>query len=383
MISLFDIDDTEMLACKSGQWWVENEQRGRANNSVVLYRPEVTEQMFKDLFTKIRESGCGEPGLFWTNDKELGTNPCAEIALNAFQFCNLCEINASNIKDQEDFNNRAKAASIIGTLQASYTDFHYLRPQWKETTEREALLGIGMTGIASNKIFNLDIEQAAQIAVNTNKEFSKRVGVNQAARVLCVKPSGTSSLVASCSSGIHAWHSKYYIRRMRFNKEEAIYKYLVNICPELFEDCKFASSTTAILSLPQESPDNAMTRNESALDLLERVKEVYTKWILSGHNTGVNTHNVSVTISVRDSEWDDVRDWMWENRDCYAGISVLPYDGGTYVQAPFEEITEEQYLELVSKLTLAPIDLTKVIEHEDNTNFTENSACAGGACEVK
>ena len=208
MIALFDIDDEAMLTCKFGDWWELNPQRARANNSAILKRDSVSKEEFMSLWKKIELSNSGEPGFYFSDNEAMGTNPCAEIALNPFQFCNLVEVNASDIKSQEDFNNRVYWASVIGTLQASYTDFHYLRPIWKETTEREALLGIGMTGIASGVVMDLDLELAVGYALMANDTVSKEIGINKAARVTCVKPSGTSSLVLGTSSGIHAWHDE-------------------------------------------------------------------------------------------------------------------------------------------------------------------------------
>jgi len=304
---------------------------------------------------------------------------CCEIALNPKQFCNLTEINVSSVVSQEDLNERTAAAAFIGTLQASYTDFHYLRPHWREITEKEALLGVSMTGIASMP--DLDLTEASQIAVETNKRIAGIIGINPAARVTTVKPAGTTSLVLGCSSGIHAWHNDYYIRRIRVNKNEAIYSYFQVYHPELIEDEVFSPNTTAVISVPQKAPEEAILRTESELSLLERVKKVYHEWILPGHQYGASSHNVSATISVRPESWDEVIAWMWDNREYYNGLSVLPYDGGTYVQAPFEDITKEKYEELIASLT--SVDLTRVIELDDNTTLMDQAACAGGACEVK
>ncbi len=304
-----------------------------------------------------------------------------EISLKPFSFCNLCEINASDIESQEDFNNRVKAATLIGTMQASYTNFHYLRPIWQKTTEADSLLGIGMTGIASNTIFNYDIEEAASVMVEENRRIAGIIGINTAARMGTVKPSGTSSLVVGSSSGIHAWHAKYYIRRIRVGKNEAIYTYLLVNHPELLEDDYFRPHDTAIISIPQKAPDNAILRDESPLDLLERVKVIRNKWIIPSHQRGDNTHNVSVTVSIKPDEWKTVGDWMWDNREHYNGISVLPYDAGTYIQAPFEDITEEKYNELV--LHLHSIDLSKVVEMTDNTDLQGEIACGANGCEIK
>ena len=236
LISLFSAYDEEMIACKSGNWWETNPQRGRANNSAVLIRYKITKQFFMDLWKRIELSGAGEPGIYFNNDKDWGTNPCCEIALRPFQFCNLCEVNVSDIDTQEELNDRVAAAAFIGTLQAGYTEFHYLREIWQETTERDALLGVSMTGIGSGKVLNLDLNQAADNVKIMNRITAKTIGINPAARTTCVKPAGTTSLVLGTSSGIHAWHNKYYIRRMRVGKNEAIYSYLKINHPEILKD---------------------------------------------------------------------------------------------------------------------------------------------------
>jgi ribonucleoside-diphosphate reductase alpha chain len=328
---------------------------------------------------RVEASGCGEPGVYWTNNCDWGTNPCCEISLRPCQFCNLTEVNASDVVDQDDLNRRAKAAALIGTLQAGYTDFHYLRPIWKQTTEEEALVGIGMTGIGSGKVSGLDLTQAANVVIEENSRVAKLIGVNSAARTTTVKPSGTSSLVVGSSSGIHAWHNDYYIRRMRLGKDEALYHYLLKNMPDLVDDDEFNPSG-AVASFPQKAPEGAIYRTESMLDLLQRVLTFNTEWVRSGHVKGDNTHNVSCTISIREGEWSELTNWMWENRDGYNGISVIPYDGGTYVQAPFEDCSEAEYERLNKHLTA--IDLTQVRELDDNTDLSGEAACAGGLCEI-
>ena len=380
LISLFTATDNEMIACKSGAWWETNPQRGRANNSAVLMRHKVTKDFFMDLWKRVELSGAGEPGIYLNNDKDWGTNPCCEIALRPFQFCNLCEVNVSDVKDQEDFNNRVKAAAFIGTLQAAYTDFHYLREIWKETTEKDALIGVSMTGIGSAAVLQMDMKEAANIVTKENARVAKILGIKASARCTTVKPAGTTSLVLGTSSGIHAWHNDYYVRRMRVGKNEAIYKYLSKSHPELIEDEYFRPHDTAVISVPQRAPAESILRTESPFDTLERVKRVAQEWIKPGHRRGSNTHNVSATISLKENEWDKAGEWMWSNRDYYNGLSVLPYDGGTYTQAPFEDINESEYNKM-SKV-LSDIDLTKVIETDDNTDLSGELACAGGNCEI-
>ena len=380
LISLFSATDDEMISCKSGAWWETNPQRGRANNSAVLLRHKVTKEYFMDLWKKIELSKAGEPGIYLSNDKDWGTNPCCEIALRPFQFCNLTEVNVSNVVSQEDYESRVKAATFIGTLQAGYTDFHYLRPIWQRTTEKDALIGISMTGIGSGAVLGLNMKAAAKVVKEENERVADLIGINKAARTTTVKPAGTTSLTLGTSSGIHAWHNDYYIRRVRVGKNESIYGYLAENHPELLEDEYFRPHDTAVIGIPQKAPEGSILRNESPIQLLERVKRVQQEWIKPGHRSGSNAHNVSATVSIREHEWPAVGEWMWENKEYYNGLSVLPYDGGTYIQAPFEDCTKEKYEELMK--TLHDVDLSKIVEIEDQTDLSGEVACAGGACEV-
>ena len=379
-ISLFSIDDQEMLQCKFGDWWETEPQRSRANNSAVVVRHRVKKKDFFAIWEKVKESGAGEPGVYFTNDSEWGTNPCAEIALRPFQFCNLCEVNVSDVETQQELNDRVVAATLIGTLQTAYTNFHYLRDVWRRTTEKDALLGVGMTGIGSGRIQRLDLESASKLAVETNKYYAAEIGVKQSARITTVKPSGTTSCVLGTSSGVHAWHNDYYIRRVRVGKNEAIYTYLTIHHPELVEDDFFKPESQAVISIPQRAPNDGILRHETSLELLERVKDIYNRWIVPGHRTGNNTHNVSCTVSVRDEEWEEVGKWMWQNREYYNGIAVLPYFGGNYKQAPFEDIDEKTFEGMFIKLK--EVDLSNVVEVIDNTNLTGELACAGASCEI-
>ena len=402
MIALFSHDDEEMITCKYGNWWELNEQRGRANNSAVLERGNVSKEEFESLWKRIEASGSGEPGIYWTNNKDWGTNPCCEIGLRPFQFCNLCEVNVSNLSSQEDLNNRVATAVFFGTLQAGFTDFHYLRPIWQKTTQKDALLGIGMTGIGSGEILKYNLEIAANTAKVVNSMISEKIGTNEAARITCIKPSGTTSLVLGTASGIHAWHAPYYLRTMRFNKNEDIAAYLMVNHPELCEDDVLRPNDTLCVRIPVKAPEGSIFRTETALDTLERVKKFSQEWVKPGHVNGANTHNVSATISIdknrtyhkgfnehivdieeatkKYDEWEVVGQWMWDNKDVYNGLSVLNYDGGSYVQAPFEDISEEEYNKRVS--SLQSIDLTKVTELDDSVDFGAISACSGSQCEV-
>ena len=333
-----------------------------------------------NLWKKVELSKSGEPGISWTNNPDMGFNPCHEISLKPYQFCNLCEVNVSDVESQEDLNERVRIGSFLGTLQASYTNFHYLRDIWKRTTEKEALIGVGMTGIASGNVLGLNLEEAAQIALDENARVAEIIGVNAGARILTIKPAGTSSLVLGTASGIHAWHDEFYIRTMRIGKNEPLYTYLMINHPELVEDDFFKPTIQAIISVPQRAPEDAITRDESVFDLLERVKKFNLEWVQQGHRSGDNMNNVSATVSIKDDEWDAVGEWMWKNKHTFSGLSVLPYDNGSYVQAPFTTCTEEKFNELCSHLH--NIDLTKVVELADNTDLMGELACAGGSCEV-
>jgi len=382
LISLFDKDEEEMLKCKSGSWWEKYPYRARANNSVVLHRDDTTKEEFDHVLRMCEESKAGEPGIFWTNDYDQGTNPCAEISLNSNQFCNLTSINQTGVTTEKEFFKRIRAAAVIGTLQASYTNFPYLSEIWRQTTEREALLGVSFTGVADSMglVTPELLREGAKLVLQTNEEIAKKIGINLAARTTCLKPEGTVSTIVGSSSGVHDRHAKYYIRRIRMNESDPLAKYLKIVIPDLVEKDIF-SETGVVVSIPQESPKGSVTREQSsALSMLERANLYNLNWIKSGHRSGVNRHNCSVTISVRDDEWDSLREAMWETRENYTGVALLPYDGGSYQQAPFEDIDEAKFKEM-EKL-VKHIDLTQVREIEDFTNRGEIVACAGGVCEV-
>ena len=237
-----------------------------------------------------------------------------------------------------------------------------------------------MTGIGSAAVLQQDMHEGANIVKSENARVAKLIGINRAARTTCVKPAGTTSLVLGTSSGIHAWHNDYYIRRLRVGKNEAIYKYLVKSHPELVEDEYFRPHDTAVISIPQKAPEGSIMRTESPFQLLERVKKVATEWVKAGHRNGSNSHNVSATVSLREHEWNAAGEWMWENRKSYNGLSVLPYDGGSYIQAPFETCDKDTYDKMM--YTLKEIDLTRIVETDDNTDLKGELACAGNACEL-
>lgn len=380
LICLFDKDDHAMLNAKSGEWWVKHPYRARSNNSAVLIRNQTTKEEFLRVYKACQNSGAGEPGISWTNDPDMGFNPCHEIALTSNGFCNLSTINQTDLKDKRDYLSRVHAAAFIGTLQASYTDFPYLRPRWKEVTEKEALLGVSSTGIAdSGLIIGPEaLEEAAALVLDVNAKYAAKIGINPAARATAIKPEGTSSTVLGSASGIHARHSAHYLRRIRMNKNDALAQYLMSVIPDLVED-DVTSANGVVITIPQESPKGAILRqNETAIDLFKRVLRYNKHWVHPGHREGVNKHNVSATLSVKPEEWDELGEMMWKHRHDYSGVALLPFDGGNYRQAPFEDCSKETF-DKYSKL-VKDINLKEVREDDDKTERMEQLACAGGLC---
>lgn len=310
------------------------------------------------------------------------TGNCVEIGMNPDQFCNLSTINQTGITSKKDFLRRVYGATLLGTLQATYTDFPYLSQNWKRQTEEEALLGVSFTGIADspNVITSEWLIEGAKLVLEVNEKYAKKIGINLAARTTALKPEGSSSCVLMSSSGIHARHSKYYIRRFQISKNDALYWHLMVHMPDLVEDYRMAPNT-ALVSIPQVSPEGSLLReNETAESLFSRAMMYNKNWVRNGYRSGVNHHNVSCTVSVKDDEWDNLGQSMWKNRENYAGISLLPWDLGDYDQTPFESCTKEKYEEM-SKF-VKDINFTDIIEEENNTNMLEQLACSGGACEV-
>ena len=382
LISLFSKDDEEMLGCKSGSWWELNPQRGRANNSAVMVRGRAQKEDFDKLWGYVKNSGSGEPGIYWTNDPDYGTNPCCEISLRPFTFCNLTEINAGVIRNQDDLNKAAGVASFFGTLQAGFTDFHYLRPIWKRNTIKDSLIGVGITGIGNGTLIDLDLTEASGHVSIINRLVADEIGIPVAARNTTIKPAGTTSCVVGTSSGAHAWHAEYYIRNMQCRVGDDLYEFFNTHHSELIQIMDY-DPMSAVIGIPQKAPDTAILReNESALDFLERVLRYNLKWVKKGHLRGPNTNNVSATCSIREDEWDVVGKWMWDHRNDYNGMSVLPYDNGTYRNAPFEVCSREVYEAKMKYIQQNPIDLTLIREDEDNTARSLTVACSGGKCDV-
>lgn len=381
LISLFDRDDNSMLTSKHGSWWERHPHRARANNSAVLPRTETTFEEFKNVYDMCIASNAGEPGFFWTNNIEWGTNPCAEIGLQSNQFCNLTTTNLTGIKSEKDFHNRVYASALLGTLQAGFTDFPYLSEKWKSVTESEALIGCSFTGIAdASNLSGEELQKAAKLVLEVNEKYSKKIGTNVATRTTAIKPEGTASCVLGSSSGIHARHSEYYLRRVRMNKDDELARYLMKVVPELVEDDIFSPSGV-VVTIPQESPMGAITRHEeTALDLFSRVKHYYNNWVIPGHRSGANTHNISCTINYKPEEVEVLLRSLWDDRFQYAAVSLLPFSDAVYQQAPFEDCSKEQFDKLDK--VVKEVDLTKVIELEDNTNRAEQLACSGGVCQI-
>ncbi len=382
MICLFDRDDQEMLSCKSGAWWSKHPSLARANNSAVLPRDATTREEFDGIMDACYASQAGEPGVFWTSDLDWGTNPCAEIALRSRQFCNLTEINVAAAQDEYMFRSMVWAATVLGTLQAGFTDFNYIHPDWQKNAEEDALLGVGMTGQAERPdLMNAEfLSDMADVAKHVNAGIADMIGINQAKRIGTVKPSGTTSTVLGTASGIHAAHAPYYLRRIRISKMDPVAKELVKVLPEEFVEHSQYESHNRIIKLPMKM-DGITRHDETALELGNRALMVRKNWIEGSHREGENCHNVSLTINYKPHEQEELKDWMWENRASYGGISLLPFSDATYAHAPFEDCTQEEY-ERLEKL-LPQLDLSVVKYEQKDDGREASAACEGGLCEVK
>jgi len=355
-LALFSADDEEMAKAKTGNWYIENPQRARSNNSALLLKDKTTMEQFKSLMESVKEFG--EPGFIWGDSTEMVFNPCVEISLwpvnektgeSGWQGCNLSTINCSSIEDEEDFYDRCKAAAIIGTLQAGFTKLEYLGKNSEEIFDREALLGVSMTGIMEKHDLILTekvLKQGAKVAVETNKIMAKKIGINQAARVTCLKPEGTSSSMLGTSSGIHPHHAKRYIRHVQANILEAPYQHFKSYNPQACEKSSWsANNTDEVVKFPIEVPDGSKLKNQlPAVEMLQIVKDTQKNWVHSGKNRSLCTqdylcHNVSNTVTVKPDEWDDVTKYIYDNRKYFAGISLIPQSGDKdYPQAPFTTV---------------------------------------------
>jgi ribonucleoside-diphosphate reductase alpha chain len=355
-LALFSHDDEEMAKAKTGNWYIDNPQRARSNNSALLLKNDTTYEEFATLMESVKEFG--EPGFIWSDSTEMVFNPCVEISLypvnevngkSGFQGCNLSTINCSSIVDEEDFYERCKAAALIGTLQAGFTKLEYLGKDSEAIFEREALLGVSMTGIMEKHDLILSeevLKKGAKIAVDTNKKMAQKININQAARVTCLKPEGTSSSMLGTSSGIHPHHAKRYIRHVQANVLEAPFQHFKKLNPQACEKSSWsANNTDEVIKFPIEVPDGAKLKNQlPAVEMLGIVKDTQKNWVQSGKNRSLCTqeylsHNVSNTVTVKPDEWDAVTKYIYDNRKYFAGISLIPQSGDKdYPQAPFTTV---------------------------------------------
>lgn len=420
MIALFSLEDSEMMNAKTGNWYKTHPWRQNANNSVSLKRDDVKKKMFKRIFQMTRE--WGEPGFFFCSDYDYGTNPCGEIGLNptltvnaetrdllrakmgdavdelpegmrltGWAFCNLCEINGAKLKSLDDFMRAAKAATIIGTLQASYTKMPYLGWVSETIAEREALLGIGMTGMMDSPDITLDAEMQRTVASHIkvwNEEWAAKIGIRPAARTTCVKPSGTTSLELGCvASGHHAHHARRYIRRVTADELEVVFQAFKTHNPHM---CVRKPDGKWVVEFPVEAPEGAILKEDlGAIQFLEMVKSTQCNWVLPGtarpgSSPDLN-HNVSNTVHVKPEEWEEVAEYLWNNREFFTGVTLIAATGDKdYAFAPNEavvtEADEARWNQLVA--SYRPVDYSAVLEAEDGTAFTAEAACMGGACSV-
>lgn len=382
LLSIFDKDDQEMIKCKTGKWWDANPHLAMANNSVSLLRDEVEEEEFKQLMSLVLSQNA-EPGILWTNDTSYGVNACSEISLKPYTFCNLTSIRLSDCETNEELFKRAHAAALIGTLQATYTNFTYLRPIWKKNTEEDYLIGVSLNGCAVSNLKDFNLKGAVSIIRKVNDEWAKKLKIKPSKRLTTIKPEGTNALVSMCSSGCHPYHSRYYLRRMRFSVTEPIFEYLNKIVPELLEkEKRSVSDDLYVLTLAISIPENGLTRDdESVLDFLERVKYLNENWIQPGHINGPNNNNVSATVSIKPEEHEDVIEWMWNNRNYYNGLSVLEYNGHTFEQAPFETCSKEEYEKI--NIIQSKINMKEIKENPKYIGKFLDVGCDSESCSLK
>jgi len=416
MISLFSFDDSEMMYSKTGNWFADNPWFANANNSVVLKRDEVKKKQFKRIFQMIKQ--WGEPGFYFTSNYDYGTNPCGEIGLfpvltidealkaeleerkvfvgvgaiyTGWAFCNLCEMNAAKFISYEDFEAAAKAATLIGTLQATYTKMPYLGWVSEYITKRDALLGIGMTGMLDAPDISCNPEYQKKIATKVkewNIEYAARLGIRPAVRTTCIKPSGTTSLELNCvGSGIHAHHARRYIRRVIADELEPVFKIFKSVNSDL---CIRKPDGKWIIEFPVEAPAKAIIKDDlSATKFLDIVRSTQQNWVLTGTADASAapglSHNVSNTVTVRSNEWDEVLDYLWTNREFFTGVTLLSASADKdFAFAPNEAITtsadEKRWNDII--LGYKPVDYTSMVEDEDGTHVSMEPACAGGLCSI-
>jgi len=394
MISLSNLSDDRMRHAKSGQWWETAPWRALANNSVG-YTEKPDMETFMREWTALVASKSGERGVFNRQacvdlavkhgrrdpNYEFGCNPCSEISLRPYQFCNLTEVVVRSTDTIDDLERKVRLATILGTVQSTYTKFPYLRKVWQKNTEEERLLGVSLTGVMDNPLMTPDnkglektLEHLRSVAVNTNAEFAGMLNIPVSAAITCVKPSGTVSQLVDSASGIHARHSAYYIRTVRGDNKDPLTQFMKDKgIPN--EPCVMKGDTTTVFSFPVKSPDNAVTRNDmTAIEQLELWLTYQRHWC---------EHKPSVTISVRDAEWMEVGAFVYKYFDEMSGVSFLPHTDHTYQQAPYQDCTKEEYEELLAKMptSIAWSELTEY-ENEDNTAGSQTMACTGDSCEL-
>jgi len=391
MISLSDVTDERMRGAKSGAWWAQNVQRALANNSAVYNRRKPDMDLFLAEAKALYDSKSGERGFFSRYaceriagrngrrdpNHEWGTNPCSEIILRPFEFCNLTEIVIRDNDTVESLGRKARIAAILGTIQSTFTSFKYLRNIWQRNCEEERLLGVSLTGIADNPELLTDgvLNEVKQVVIDTNKEWAERLGIPQSAATTCVKPSGTVSQLVNSGSGLHSRHSPYYLRTVRADNKDPITKFLKDSGVYSEPDVTKPENTT-VFYFPMKSPKNSKMRDDdTAIGSLELWKLLQDSWC---------EHKPSATVYVREEEWIDVFAWVYKHFDMLSGVSFLPYDGGTYKQAPYQECTEEQYNEWLVKYPMPEInwDDLRFYETEDMTTGSQELACTGGSCEI-
>lgn len=392
MISLFDCTDDRMSTSKSGAWWEAAGHRRLANNSAVYEnrRPDIG--FFMKKWKELYDSKSGEPGFFsryacqaiaGRNGRrdsgfDFGTNPCSEIILRPFQFCNLTEIVVRSQDTYESLARKARVAAILGTIQSTFTDFKYLRKIWQDTCNEERLLGVSLTGVCDNLELLGDpsvLERLRQVVIETNAEWADRLGINPSAATTCVKPSGTVSQLVNSASGLHTRHSEYYLRTIRADNKDPCTEFL-KAQGVYWEPDVMAPDSTSVFYFPIKSPEGATVRSDqTALDALELWKHLQDNWC---------EHKPSATINVKEEEWMDVGSWVYANFDVLSGVSFLPYDGGSYKQAPYQELTREEYEAFLEAHPQPTIDwsLLPNYEMEDHTTASQELACTGGVCEI-
>jgi ribonucleoside-diphosphate reductase alpha chain len=390
MISLSDVTDDRMRVAKSGAWYEQNGHRGLANNSAVYERRRPDMDLFLKEFHSLYDSKSGERGMFSRyaaqniagrngrrkSDIEFGTNPCSEIILRPYQFCNLSEVVVRSNDTIEDLKRKARIAAILGTIQSMFTDFQYLRKIWRENTEEERLLGVSLTGLCDNKELVNNPElliEVRDVVIETNRQWAQYLGIPQSAATTCIKPSGTVSSLVNSASGMHTRHSPYYIRSVRNDNADPLTEFLKSVGVPWEPDIMKPSHT--VFYFPIKAPDGAYTRDDlNAIDMLELWLKLQTHWC---------EHKPSVTINVKDEEWMDVGAWTYRNFDMLSGVSYLPFDGGSYQQAPYQACTKEEYEEFKAKMP-KHIDWKQLMnfEFEDNTTGSQEFACSAGGCEI-